>query len=302
MSAEPVRRPSDDASDPRRRAAPLAEQVRGLVSPPDVCVRVLELVRSDSASAEDIAQVVATDPALTVRLLRIVNSPLYGLRGRVETVPRAVTVLGVDALTSLVVAVSAVASFARIPSGLVNMDTFWRHGVLCGLIARALARRARVLHPERLFTAGLLHDIGSLVLYHQVPDTMRGLLTAAAGAEQHLYEAEMATFGYAHAQLGGLLLEGWGLPATLHTAVGWHHEPARAEEAPIEAAIVHLAEKLANHSGLGGYCEGPITEPEPPAEDWQALGLDPDAVDLEEILGQAGREFAEVVALLAVRR
>ncbi|MEQ8661439.1 MAG: HDOD domain-containing protein, partial [Gammaproteobacteria bacterium] len=258
-------------------------------------------VRSENASAEDIAQVVATDPALTVRLLRIVNSPLYGLRGRIETVPRAVTVLGVDALTSLVVAVSAVASFGRIPSKLVNMDTFWRHGVLCALLARTLARQARVLHPERLFVAGLLHDIGSLVLYHQVPDTMRGLLTAAAGAEQQLYDAELATFGYAHPQLGGLLLESWGLPETLHDAVTWHHEPARAAAAPIEAAIVHVAERLANHSGLGGYCEAPLEEL-PPPEAWQALGLDAADIDVEALLGQAGLEFTEIVALLAVKR
>ncbi|MEQ8497675.1 MAG: HDOD domain-containing protein [Gammaproteobacteria bacterium] len=302
MSAQPARSSSDTAPDPHHRAKAVAEEVRGLVSPPDVCMRVLELVRSERASADDIAQVVATDPALTVRLLRIVNSPLYGLRGRIETVPRAVTVLGIDALSSLVVAVSAVASFGRIPSKLVNMDTFWRHGVLCGLIARALARRARVLHPERLFTAGLLHDIGSLVLYHQVPDTMRGLLTAADGAEQRLYDAELATFGYAHAQLGGLLLESWGLPATLHDAVTWHHEPARAEHAPIEAAILHLAEKLANHGGLGAYCEGAADEPPPPEADWLACGLEVSESDLEDLLGQAGQEFGEVVALLAVRR
>jgi HD-like signal output (HDOD) protein len=280
----------------------MAESVRGLVSPPDVCVRVLELVRSETASAEDIGQVIATDPALTARLLRIVNSPLYALRSRVETVPRAIAVLGSNELSSLVVAVSAIASFGRIPSTLVNMDTFWRHGVFCGLIARALGRRARVLHPERLFVAGLLHDIGSLVLYHQVPDTMGRLLAEAAGHEQHLYELEMATFGYGHADVGGLLLECWGLPEALHEAVASHHCPQQTRVAPIEANIVHLAEKLANHSGIGGYCEPPVEEPLPEADTWAALGLAADDVDVEELLGVAGIEFAELVTLLAVKR
>lgn len=302
MSAEPAARTSIPRSDPRATAAPMAESVRGLVSPPDVCMRVLELVRSDTASAEDIGRVIATDPALTTRLLRIVNSPLYGLRSRVETVSRAIAVLGGNELSSLVVAVSAVASFGRIPSALVNMDTFWRHGVFCGLIARALGRRARVLHPERLFVAGLLHDIGSLVLYHQVPDTMGKLLAEAAGHEQRLYELELATFGYGHADVGGLLLECWSLPEALHDAVASHHCPEQARVAPLEARIVHVAEKLANHSGIGGYCEAPVEEPLPGPQDWEALGLTVDDADVEELMGMAGIEFADLVSLLAVKR
>ncbi|MGR8919747.1 MAG: HDOD domain-containing protein [Gammaproteobacteria bacterium] len=282
-------------------AAALTESVRGLVSPPAVCARVLELVDSITASAADIGEVVACDPSLTSRLLRIVNSPLYGLRGTVDTVSRAVAVLGGRELVNLVVAVSAVSSFSKIPSRVVNMDTFWRHGVFCGLVARGLARRCKVLHPERLFVAGLLHDIGALVLYHKAPDVMQRLVAEAGEDEQRLFELERSTLGYSHAELGGMLLDGWSLPPALHQAVLWHHEPHRAGDAVVDSAIVHAAEALANKSGIGGYCEAAMdTEPRP--EVASLLGFAPEALDLDEVLGEAGLAFAETVELLAVSR
>jgi putative nucleotidyltransferase with HDIG domain len=287
------------AGRPTGAGAPhLIETVKGLVSPPDVCVRVLQLARSRTASAADIGAVVACDPTLTSRLLRIANSPLYGLRGRVDSVSRAITVLGSDALVNLVVAVSAVASFSRIANNLVNMDTFWRHSLFTALIARDLARQRHVLHPERLFVAGLLHDIGSLVVYHRVPDAARTLLTAAGGDESRMEALELETLGFSHAEVGALLLESWTLPEALQDAVRWHHHPGDAPGDQSDPAIVHVAEALANHSGIGSFCEAPATDTVIDPGAWPALGMAPDALDSDAMIGSAGEQFADMAAML----
>ena len=141
----------------------LLDDVEGLVSPPDVCLRLFELIHAPTTGAKDIAAVVGVDPNLTTRLLRIANSSFYNFSRKIDTISRAVTVIGTAELYQLVLSVSAVKTFANIPNELVKMETFWRHSVYTGLLARALAIRANVLHPERLFVSGLMHDIGSLV-------------------------------------------------------------------------------------------------------------------------------------------
>lgn len=283
-------------------AAELVADVVELVSPPDVCVRLLDLVQSGDASAAAIGEVVSQDPNLTARLLRLVNSSYYSLPGRVETVSRATTVVGTRELYSLVLAVSAVSTFSRIPIRLVNMDTFWRHSIYCAISARYLARQCGVLHPERLFVAGLLHDIGTLVLYSRLPEVCRDLLLLAGGDEAMVYEAELRDMGFTHAHVGGLLLATWHLPDALRDAVTWHHDPAGASRGRLEAAIVCLAEWLANRSGIGGFCESP-EEPSPMnPEVWDMLGLDEGGFDAEAFMAEVSEQFDETVTLLAVGR
>ena len=118
----------------------LLDDLSGLVTPPQVCVKLFELVRSTRASADEIASVVALDPNITARLLRIVNSSFLGFPSQIDTVARAVTILRVRDLYNLVLAISAVRSFAKVGDGLVRMEVFWQHSVFCGLLARQAAR------------------------------------------------------------------------------------------------------------------------------------------------------------------
>jgi putative nucleotidyltransferase with HDIG domain len=178
------------------------------------------------------------------------------------------------------------------------MDTFWRHSIFTGLLSRILARRCGVLHPERLFIAGLLHDIGSLVLYRRLPEVAGELLLTAQGDEQVLCRAESDVLGFTHAELGKLLLAHWRLPESLCEAVARHHEPAAAENAQLEAAVVHVADVLANRSGIAGFCESTAAtaEIEPAAV---ALIGTLAAADQDAITGEAGEQLAETAAALA---
>ena len=298
MSSPEPHATRDLASD---LAASLLEDVSYLVSPPDICVKVFELVESNDASAQELGEVIGRDPSLTARLLRLVNSAFYNFNRRIDTVSRAVTVIGVRELYSLVIAVSAVKSFANLPNSLVNIDTFWRHGIYTGLIARALAKQCRVLHPERMFVAGMLHDIGSLVLYNRMPEVCSDLLLVCDGDEGILHQAELAELGFTHADLGGALLNTWMLPETLQEAVGYHHMPSYAMQSELEASIVHLADNLANRSLIGAFCEHPSEAAAVDASTWAAIGVDENRFDHEAVIGEAGLQFTETAGLLLAR-
>ncbi|MFQ5643379.1 MAG: HDOD domain-containing protein [Thiogranum sp.] len=235
----------------------LLGDVEGLVSPPDVCLRLFELIHSPSSGAKEISAIVNIDPNLTARLLRMANSSFYNFSRKIDTVTRAVTVIGNAELYQLVLSISAVKTFNTIPNELVTMETFWRHSVYTGLLARGLAVRANILHPERLFVAGLMHDIGSIILYHQRPDAMRDILLMAEGDEEVLYQAEMERFEFSHAGVAGYLMEQWQLPEELVDALSWHHEPQRAQVSRREACILYLANHLVNESEQGNFMGSP---------------------------------------------
>jgi HD-like signal output (HDOD) protein len=238
----------------------LLDDVEGLVSPPDVCMKLFELINSAATGARDIAEVINVDPNLTARLLRVANSSFYGFSGRIDTVSRAVTLIGTAELYQLVLSISAVKTFSNIPNDLVSMETFWRHSVYTGLLARSLAGRAHVLHPERLFIAGLMHDIGSLVLYHQRPEAMRDVLLVADGDEEVLFQAESERFGFSHAGIAGQLMQQWHFPDVLREAVTLHHQPEHAEKGRLETHILYLANHLVNESEQGNFMGSPKAE------------------------------------------
>lgn len=271
--------------------------VGALVSPPDVCIRIFEMMEDDQASAQDLGDVISRDPSLTARLLRIVNSPFYGFSRRIDTVTRAVAVIGSSELYNLVVAAAATTSFSRIPNFIVNIDTFWRHGICCGIIARELARHCRILHPERMFVTGLLHDIGSLIIYQREPDVIRELLLAAQGDETTLARRERQTFGFDHAELGALLLDQWHLPPELVAAVRHHHEPARAEQTRLETAILHVADAISNHSEQGAFYASPSARLLSDGTAWRVLGIEPTPEFLAEVLENTREQYRMAIDL-----
>jgi HD-like signal output (HDOD) protein len=236
-------------------ARSLIDDTASLVSPPDVCIKINDLVADDHSSVEDIAGVVIRDPSLTLKVLKLANSSFYGLSNKVDTVSRAVSILGVRELQKLVNTLCAVQSFSKLSSAITNMNAFWRHAVYAGLTAQSLARHARVLHPERLFVAGVLHDIGSLLINKHFPEIAEVVIREANGNEDELYQIEQERLGFDHAYLAGLMLDAWKLPGALVDAISWHHAPHRARAAPVDAAILKVADVIANFSGTGSFCE-----------------------------------------------
>lgn len=224
----------------------LISDVKGLVSLPEACVRVNEMVDDPNSSADDIGKVIAQDPSLTVRILKIANSPFYGLSREIETVSRAIAVMGTTQLRDLVVATSAAKSFEGIPNTLITMEVFWYHSIACGIAARELANKAMRGKGESLFVAGLLHDIGQLVLFNKLPEESKQiLLDTLEGPSDGVYHSEMETLGFTHCDVGAELARQWHLPDLYRECIEFHHTPTNATDYPQETALVHIANIVA---------------------------------------------------------
>lgn len=288
-----------ELSPSERIARSLIDDTAALVSPPDVCLKINELVADELASLEDIAAVVIRDPSLTAKVLKLANSPYYGLATKVDTVSRAVMLLGMRELQKLVTALCAVQSFSKLSSAVTNMNSFWRHAVYVGLAAQALARHANVLHPERLFVAGVMHDIGTLVINQRFPELAETAIREAAGSEDELYRIEQERLGFNHAYLAGLMLHQWRLPSALVDAVTWHHLPHRARLAPIDAAILKVADVIANYSGTGSYSETVAHEDPCDGSLLQRFGISLNCSN-DALMDEVDRQFVDSIYLIVV--
>jgi HD-like signal output (HDOD) protein len=254
--------------------ADLIKDIDNLVSLPAVGVRVSQMANDPKVSAVQLGNAISQDPALTARLLRIANSAAYGLSSKVSTVSRAVAVIGTKLIRDLVLATSTINAFEGIPNELVTMENFWRHSLYCGLAARLLGERRGQKGTETLFIAGLLHDVGQLVMFRKLPqESKKALLESIEGPEElALHAAERQILGFDHAQVGGELLRHWHFPGVLVECAEFHHAPALAQNHPLEAALVHIANSIATLAEIDSVNEADAVRTEPAA--WALTGLD----------------------------
>lgn len=266
-----------------------------LFSLPDIYTQLSEMIRDPRFSLADIGRVIAKDPGLSARLLQLVNSPFYGFQSRIDTISRAITVVGIDELYNLVVATCVVDSFAKIPCELVDMTAFWIRSVYCGIVSRLLAKQSRVLHSERLFLAGLLHDIGSLVLYRQKPDESLKVLLATRRNRRLLAEFEREIIGFTHAEVGYELIKHWGLPESLYETIGCYLTPEVAQAHKLDAYLLNMATRLVD----GKECGSPIEETVAEFSSYALSLTRLDSALFAPLMEQAEAEFAAVFQLVA---
>jgi putative nucleotidyltransferase with HDIG domain len=219
-----------------------------LASLPSVVTSAMQLIDQPGTSASDIGEVIAQDPALSLRLLRIVNSAFYGFPSHIDTISRAITVIGTLELTDLILGSSAIHVFDKLPNELVDMEKFWTHSLYTGVVARILARQLRAPNTERCFVMGLLHDIGSLVMYRQQPERSRQALELAASASIPLHLAERSIFGFDHGEVGAELMQAWKLPETFVSVALNHHQPSAAGRSRLEVTTIHLADVITSET------------------------------------------------------
>lgn len=272
----------------------VVEGVEDLLSLPDAALRLNALLVDPDASTRDIAEVVSVDAGLSARVLRAVNSAYFGLRTRVDTISKAVSMIGTSELHSLVLTTSAAQAFKNISYKLMDMETFWQHSVRAALAARGLAETSLKRHRERVFLSALMHDIGKLVLYHQVPGVSARILEAVAqGHPQE--DVEFSLLGFSHADVGAVLLERWNLPASLTVPVRYHHRYAEAPEYLQEAALIHLGSRIADYMELEVDARvGQLPDAE---EAWSQAGCSPE--ELEEVVAEVDMNWLQVIEIVA---
>lgn len=241
-----------------------------LATLPEVHVRLLEALQADNATTQDLAAVIGRDPGLSAKLLRLVNSPHYASRTPVDSIARAVAMVGRRELTILVLGLAALDAFDDIEPGLWDMRGFWRHAAACAVYAGALAAACPGTAPDRAFIGGLLHDIGQLVILRKLPAAAARALLLSRVEGLPDAEAETAVLGFDHAAVGGVLLAGWHFPDSLVRLAADHHHPD-GEAASRETALVHTADILACAFAWPAFSGSPVPALSEVA--WRSLGL-----------------------------
>ncbi|MGB9715376.1 MAG: HDOD domain-containing protein [Thermodesulfovibrionales bacterium] len=263
-------------------------------SPPTIFLLINETMNNPKSSILDIARIISNDQGLTARLLKMANSPLYGFPSKIETITQAISILGTQQINDLILATTVLNLFKKIPEELIDLESFWNHSIACGISARVIATYRREHNVERFFVAGILHDIGRLILYTKMPELSVEILETNRESKKLLYRIEQEITGYDHADVGGLLADKWKLPLSIKEMVKFHHRPALSTHFPTETAVIHLADILAHAMELGSSGERFV----PPLDTnaWESVGLTPSL--LSSVMKKIDEQFNETIKAL----
>ncbi len=261
---------------------------------PTVYFKVDDAINDPCKSNHHLSQIINEDAVLAAKLLRIANSALFNFPSKIDTISRAITVIGTQQLKDMVLSCSVIKTFNHLPADLVNMDSFWRHSMATAVAARLLATYCKESNVERYFVAGLLHDIGQLVLFSEIPCVICEVIQKALSMQFLLQDVEQEIVGFTHAEVGALLMNAWKLPECHEKAVGYHHSPELAENSQKEVAIVHVADLMTTALQFGR--SGEFYAPKLNNEAWKNLGLSSNVIPL--IIQQLERQYQDAVCYI----
>jgi putative nucleotidyltransferase with HDIG domain len=270
----------------------LANSVQDLPSLPAVVMELLSSIEQENIDISVLAKKVSYDQALTAKTLRLANSSSYGLQVKVATIQQAITFLGFQTTRNLITAAAVTGCF---PNGLCpgfNDKAFWRHSIATAACARSLARRLR-FNQDVAFTAGLLHDIGRLVLVTGHPQAYGEVLAWRNRQDGEWLDAERAVLGIDHVVAGVALAEHWNFSDTMRQAIAYHHAP-ETPGAGFLAAIVHVANAVVHALDLAG--EDDELVPALSSVAWDAMGLNEDAY--LDLFRETEQQLEEMSAIL----
>lgn len=263
------------------------ESVQTLATIPTVAKKLLELVADPKVALTDISRFISSDPVLATKVLRMVNSPVYGFPGRISSVNQAVLLLGLNVVKGLLFGVTVFDLMQQTMIGL------WEHSCGCAIIARLVAKKKGLKDPEETSIHGLLHDIGKVVLVLQFPSEYQRVMDEAKEKDISVYEAENEYFSTSHATVGAWVAKQWSFPAPLVDVIGYHHRPRLAKITPIDAAIVHFSDILLRGRGFG--FAGDYTVPPMDDSAWGLVDISQTAIG--EILREAEDLLSEAAAI-----
>lgn len=235
----------------------IIEAVNDIPALPHVVVRIMQITDDPDTTAQDIQNVLNQDQAMTARVLRLANSAYYGFARRIATITDAVVLLGFNTIRSIVMA-AAVSELLnkKIEGYALEEGELWRHSQACAITARFLARRCKFNQLDLSYTAGLLHDIGKVILNRYMKDAYHEVVELVSSKEMPFMQAEEQVLGCNHALIGARLAEKWNLPPQLVEAIQLHHYPDLAQKNDKLTAIVHMADAICLSMGIGVGVDG----------------------------------------------
>jgi len=221
------------------------EKIENLPTIPSILRKILGIIEDPKVSLQKISDFVASDPTLTARILKMVNSPVYGFPGRISSVSHAMVILGLNAVKGLLIGVSVFEVMKK------NMVGLWEHSLSSAIYARIIATRKNLSSPEETSVAALLHDIGKVILLITFKEDYEKIIQSVKDKEGLLYELEKEYFGITHAEVGGFVAKKWNFPLKLTEPIMNHHRPQLSKNFELETAIVHISNILSLSRGVG---------------------------------------------------
>jgi len=248
-------------------------------------MKIQDVINDPSSSAADIAKLIAIDPALSARLLKIANSSFYNFPSQIDSLGRAVNLIGTEDLYNLALATCTPDAFSKLSnSDLIDIGSFWRHSVMAGLIGRSLGQSCSVRHSESLFLAGLFHNLGQLVVLEQVPESYIKI-EQSKDDNKSPWQIEKEILGHTYSEIGTALLVHWKMPTNILALVSDQHDPASSVD-PRTASLVHISTRAASqleYNRLTGFDFNQSILPVA----WENTGLDNEdlhtAISISEI-------------------
>ncbi|RUP25326.1 MAG: HDOD domain-containing protein [Curvibacter sp.] len=268
------------------------DQVRALPSLPAVVVQLMALLQQQDVNLDPIVETLSLDQALVAKVLQLANSPFYGMSGRITSIRDGINILGLRPLGTLVLAAVLTVQFERMHGKALHLDEFWNHSIACGVAARALAED-KGLDEASAFTAGLLHDVGLLVLDSLYPIEMAQAMQWAAEHDAPHLQAERALLGVSHAEVGAWLAAHWHFPPEVVEAIARHHNPPDSAQLSL-TDLVHGANALVHALDLAGVAHEAVPPLQPGVWDRMA----PSRQNMPRLLARVEQEFEQLRAIL----
>lgn len=246
---------------------------------PKVTQRVMEMIENPAVKAQDLAEVIQFDEAITANVLKICNAAYFGLSRKVSSLDEALVVIGHDILKDIIITSSSARFFkGKVGEGYqLEEGELWKHSVAVSIMSKQLAKHVKEVDPGTAFTCGLLHDIGKRFLSTFVADEFKKILEKVAKEKASLVEAEKEYLGTTHAELGGMILEQWGFAPEMQEAVKLHHDPEALRKGPL-TALTALSNVLVVSMGIGVGTVGMATKMR--GEGLKRFGINTLALDL----------------------
>jgi putative nucleotidyltransferase with HDIG domain len=250
------------------------ENINALPTMPAVLKRLSSVIEKPRITIVEISAFISNDPALTTKVLKMVNSAIYGFPGRIASVSHATMLLGLNVIKGLLLGVSVFELMQKTMSGL------YEHSLAVAIASRVIAQKKNLKEPEEVSVAGLLHDIGKVILTLEFAQEYEKAMKEAEEKKIAIFDAEKIQFNATHADVGGWLAEKWRFPTNLIEVIEFHHRPTLAKTAPMETAIVHMADLLVRARGFGFAGENFVPEVNPVA--YELLNLSNE--DIKDVL------------------
>lgn len=260
----------ETALQTEQRLAQIIGDVDHIAALPEVVMRITQVIGDPRSTAADLQKIIGNDPALVSRVLKLVNSSYYARSTQIESVQRAIVLLGFEAVHNLALSATVGELFRGPLTDDFSARDLWTHSVAVASLGREIAKRVCRPLAEQVFMAGLMHDIGVLVEFQVVPDKLRQVAELAKGTDARFSALELSIIGVDHSEIGAALAAKWGFPPACRQACAYHHHPALADaEFRQIVGIVQVADTLccqdaigfnltavnqmADESGFGGY-------------------------------------------------